>query len=204
MSSFGRIVRGLVLLTGVTVDASHAVAQPSADEEVAAESNRFEARPLTLAGQVGVASPGGLLGVEMEYGLERWLAIGAGLGPTVLGGLSGVGFQAGAWLAPRWAFTSVAVGLDLGASLGPYTEREIMQERSPWAKYDPAGWLNAAARFQYLHRRGFSFRAFMGAATLVNPNDGDCGDGFYPTHCDRIVLGYGGLAFGYAFERDSD
>jgi hypothetical protein len=72
------------------------------------------------------------------------------------------------------------------------------------ATYDRAGWFNAAARFQYLHRQGFSFRAFLGAATLLNPTEGYCGDGHEATQCDRIVLGYGGLAFGYAFEQARD
>lgn len=193
--------RRLVLLLGITVNASHAAAQPSADEDAATDVSRFDTRPLTLAGQVGLASPGGLLGVELEYGLQRWLAVGAGVGPTVMGGADGTGFQAGAWLAPRLAFTSVAVGLDLGASLGPYSDSRFMDEHSPWAKYDSAGWFNAAARFQYLHRRGFSLRAFLGAATLLNPHAGDCGDGYETTQCDGIVLAYGGVSFGYAFAR---
>jgi hypothetical protein len=162
------------------------------------EIDRFEARPFTVAGQLGARSPGGLLGIEMEYGLERWLAIGTGMGPTVMLGGRGLGFQTGAWLAPRWAFTSVAIGLDLGASFGPYHDRGFMDEHGPWISYQHAGWFNVAARFQYLHRRGFSCRAFLGVATLLNPNAGSCGNGPATTSCRRLVLGYGGLAFGYA------
>lgn len=196
MDRFGWIVPGFVLLAGVTVNTAHAAAQVKNDEEAATGIDRFEARPFTVAGQVGARSPGGLLGIEMEYGLERWLAVGVGMGPTVM--LGGLGFQAGAWLAPRWALTSVAIGLDLGASFGPYHDRGIMDDRSPWILYQHAGWFNVAARFQYLHRRGFSFRAFLGVATLLNPNAGSCGDGYATTACRRLVLGYGGLAFGYA------
>jgi hypothetical protein len=202
MAGLVRVLQGAVLLAGVTVNARHASAQHGDASELPSP-NRFEARPLTLAGQVGLRSPGGLIGFEMEYGLLRWLAVGAGLGPSLSLNEDGVGLQTGAWLAPRWAFTSVAIGLDLGASFGRYHESGFMDEHSPWATYDSASWFNAAARFQYIYRRGFSFRAFLGAATLLNPHDGYCGDGYQQTECERIVLGYGGLAFGYAFEPGS-
>jgi hypothetical protein len=157
------------------------------------------ARRFSFAGQIGWASPGGLIGVEAEYALQRWLVLGAGLGPTLTGGAE-TGWQAGAWLAPRWALTSVAAGVDLGVSAGPYHAQAFLDEHGPWAVYDTAGWFNVAARFQYLHRRGLSFRAFLGIARLLNPADGKCGTGSASMPCRTPTLGYGGLAFGYAFE----
>jgi hypothetical protein len=185
----------LALLLGATVNASHAMAQ-----EGRPELDRWEARPFSLAGQLGLASPGGLFGVEAEYALQRWLVLGGGAGPTLLGDANGWGFQGGAWLAPRLALTSVAFGVDLGASAGPYATQAFLDEHGDWSRYDTAGWFNAAARFQYLSQSGFSFRAFLGAATLLNPNSGWCGTGTEDTQCRRKVLGYGGVAFGYAFE----
>jgi hypothetical protein len=136
------------------------------------------------------------VGVELEYAMQRWLVLGAGAGPTFSGG------QAGVWLAPRWTFTSVAVGVDLGASMGPYREWAIMDEHGPWVSYEMAGWFNAAARFQYLSWRGFSFRAFLGVTTLLNPGAGRCNTGSEDIPCRRRKFPYGGLAFGYAFSSD--
>src|SRR5688572_1550434 len=105
LGKVGRIWLGSVLLASVTVNASHAMAQESAGEESMHPVDRWERRPLSAAVQVGLASPGGLIGLEVEYALQRWLVLGAGLGPTLNG------WQAGAWLAPRWTLTSVAFGV---------------------------------------------------------------------------------------------
>jgi hypothetical protein len=203
MRLFSSILLGPVLLLSATVTPGRAAAdtldQDAIEGPTRSAPSVWERRRLSYAVQIGIQSPGGFLGVEAEYAPLRWLAIGGGAGPAVMGDLK-PGVQAGLWVAPRCALASSAFGADVGMSAGPYRQHSFMDEHGPWKRYDVAVWFNVAARYQYLAAGGFSFRAFLGVATLTNAPQGECSDGYESSDCSSLTLGYGGVAFGYAFE----
>lgn len=158
----------------------------------------WKSRPVSLSFQAGIASPGGLIGIEFEYAPVRWLALGGGVGPTVMGTLE-VGAQVGAWIAPRWVLSKhTALGFDLGVSGGPYETQAFLDEHGSWSRFAFATWFNAAARYQHLSDKGFSFRAFLGVANLLTPSSGVCGEGWDEEECSSVSLPYAGVAVGYA------
>jgi len=204
MRILGLIFAMTVLLAGVTVKNACA-ATDTEDWSEAPETKEplanavWSERRLSLAAQLGVQAPLGLMGVELEYAPLTWLSVGGGVGRTLTGNIDWE-TAAGLWVTPRFVFDASALGVDVGVSASPYDSFEYMEEHAPWASYPLAGWLNVAGQYEYLSDGGFLFRTFLGAATLLNPAEGHCDDGDGNTvECKRLVLGYGGVALGFAF-----
>lgn len=153
----------------ISVNAAHA----------ATDVDAWKMRPASVSGTLGVGGPTGLLGGELEVAVLRPLVVGVGTG------LGSGGMQVASWLRPRWVFDASALGVDVGASGGPY------RQFAPFADgrhYAWAWWFNFALSYQYLADSGFAFRTFFGSAKIQSPSDSG-GEQFF----------YGGVALGYAF-----
>ena len=180
----------------------------------------WAARPLALEAHLGIGTPVGFAGGFVDYGLSEAFTVGAGAGAGSGPGPDYLSLHVGAGARWRALLGELNAGyLALEYSTGGYryfqdyasppivgdssrhTDTHITAER--------AHWLEASAGWEHRWRSGVVFRAYYGAAFLINPGDRSCVEETYesgelvetsscePDH--ETVLPFFGVALGYAF-----
>lgn len=179
------------------------VARASAAEaEQSASRKSWNDLLLTPRGHIGLGTPVGFLGVSGELNVIEYLAIQLGVGTNGEGpqlALMGYGrLPVGA---------NVGLALGAGASWGAYVYHSnlIDADHSDDTRWDGAAFLNGELGIETLSPGGFSMRASLGLARLLDPGSvSSCTAGGDPTPCstarERVhMFPYIVVAMGYAF-----
>jgi hypothetical protein len=157
---------------------------------------------LTPRGHLGLGTPVGFLGVSGELNLIEYLALQLGVGSN------GEGPQLEFMGYGRLPLgTDVGLTLGAGASWGAYVYHSNLldADHSDDTRWDGAAFLNGELGLETLSPGGFSMRASLGLARLLNPGSvSRCTSGGDPTPCtagrERVhMFPYLGIAMGYAF-----
>jgi hypothetical protein len=166
----------------------------AAADEVVSE---FEKRPTALYLQMGIGTPTGLVGIEVERTVAPQLAISAG------GGWSTVGPQVAAMLRPHFGGDRSKVVFGAGLSGGDYRWTEICIDIICADKRGRVMWSNLEFGAEHRFRSGFAMKYFGGYGHVVAgdlPCVGDTADNcrrFHQNDGRQIV--YTGFAIGGAF-----
>jgi hypothetical protein len=157
-------------------------------------------RVFSLAGQLGIGAPLGLVGMTAELTPAPWFSAYAGLG------LSSSGLQEAAMGRLRIPTENVSFALGGGVSTGPYEWSPLIEYDSHTVyRWDRAWWGNIEFSLEHREENGITFRGFIGFAILVNQADGQCGieESGANTTCStagtNTWLPYLGMSVGYAF-----
>lgn len=153
-------------------------------------------------GILGVATPVGTLGGELEWMVADELSLSGGIG------VSGSGPQIA--VMPRYQLpvgTRAWLGLGLGLSGGPYTWKEFCLGGSGCTERTAtfALWGNAELSGAWQWRNGMSLRIFLGVGQVLNPGALTCDFYDRSNYCKAEDEASGerlpsfGLAYGGAF-----
>lgn len=173
--------------------------------------NIFDARPLSLELRLGIATPTGALGIALEYSFIKEFGLGCGIGSNVLG------WEPACWLRGRVVATpDRALTLSTGLSESTYAQAETTraglfslfngafagmgESQTRALEFNPAYWSNTDFGYESRHN-SFVFRAFLGAAVLLNPSSGVSPvypSANKPAETPIALMAYGGVGFGYA------
>lgn len=181
---------------------------------------------VAVMGQLGFGTPTGYYGVTLDYApiplLVASAGIGVGSGPYCLAPDSqpksydaicshwykDLQYAAGGRVRVlRLDHTALALGA--GLSMGGYTWVEFTTDEPAYKSTERAYWANLEVSSEYRADSGFSVRAFVGSATMLNPSSLECvswgaGSGS-SSHCladhagDGHRLIYLGVDLGWAF-----
>jgi hypothetical protein len=173
--------------------------------------NLFETHPLSFELRFGVAAPTGALGVALEYSPIEEVGLGCGIGSNVLGWEPACWLRGRAPLARNRALT-LSSGLSMSTYDQSYTTNEGLFDLFGGAlagmgeaptrdlEFRRAYWSNTDLGYEARHK-SFVFRAFIGAAILLNPSSGVAAvypSDDKPAETPIAVLAYGGIGVGYA------
>lgn len=129
---------------------------------------------LAVSGTLGIATPVGILGLELEAHVARWFSLSAGAGLAASGPQVAAMARAGVPLA-----TATLYG-GLGASEGRWVWNELVFEDDAAQKtWNRAYWLNAEVGVAFAFTPTWGGRAFAGASWVINRDAYTCNN----THC---------------------
>jgi hypothetical protein len=154
---------------------------------------------LSVTATLGVATPLGELGIELDGHLAKWLSLSAGVGASTSGPQLAAMARAHLPIGEQWAMSFGA-----GASEGKYEWTELVFDEPAKKTWDRAYWLNAELGFERTIYDVNTFRAFFGIGQVLNDDEYMCG-GEDIAHCmndhqgDGARQKYVGLAFSRAF-----
>jgi len=157
----------------------------------------FEAKPTAIYAVLGLATPVGMVGAEVEETILPNWSLSAGVGWSDSG--AGQGAAMIRWMAGGLR-SKVTIGL--GASGGAYKSADFCISHCVAAKTGTVAWANLEAGGEHRFWSGFAFRYFAGYGRVV-AGDVACGEGS-PACTDHDAkdarnAGYTGIAFGGAF-----
>jgi hypothetical protein len=199
-------LRGLTLLPVVAAALGFFVGPASAAEGAQqsepSQRKTWDELLLVPRAHLGLGTPVGFLGVSGELNLIEYLALQLGVGTNGEG--------------PQLAFMGygrLPVGADVGLNLGAgvsegayvYRSNLIDADHSDDTRWDSAVFLDGEIGLETLSPGGFSMRASLGLARLLNPGSvSRCNSGGDPAPCtasrERVhMFPYFGVAMGYAF-----
>jgi hypothetical protein len=181
--------RSILALTLLALASARAAAADMVSE--------FENRPTALYAQMGLGTPIGFLGLEVERTVAPELAIsaGAGFGET--------GPQFAAMMRPHYGGDRSKVVFGAGLSGGDYSWRELCYDELCAEKRGIVAWANFEIGGEHRFRNGFAMKYFWGYGRIVGGDlvcVGETADNcvrFYQD--DGRQLLYTGFALGYAF-----
>lgn len=154
---------------------------------------------VAVSGTLGIATPVGEAGIELEARLARWLSLSAGVGLGASGPQLATMVRLG---MPATDSTTVQVGF--GLSEGAYTWTELTFDEPAKKTWERAYWMNAELGLAYRFddgRSNWSLRTFGGIGKVINDQDFSCND----DHCmtdhqgDGASQKYVGVSVGRAF-----
>lgn len=180
----------LLLLLASTPEDARAQAVEGAAVPPAAEAVSRWDRPWLIEGSMGIGTPVGLLGLQLERRFATSAALRAGLG------WNGYGLHGAGMIRVRLP-QAPALNLGAGVSGGPFHPLCIMcDEAAP--TWDLAFFNNYELSAEARARTGFTFRIYLGWAWLMNTGAYDCPEceGERPTVPQGVP--YFGLALGGA------
>ena len=177
------------------LSAALALASPARAENVV-ESSTFQTRPTAIYAQLGLGTPLGWGGVEIEQTLASFLAVSAGAG------MGFAGPQIAAMPRLRFGHQNQAATFGLGASYGSYSwDDNCTLDCNPTVRRGTVAWGNVEAGFEQRSQSGLSIRLFAGYGHVI-AGSLTCTTG---TFCDienrddgRSLVYLGGAA-GWAF-----
>jgi hypothetical protein len=148
------------------------VAAPPARASEADGTARW-AHSIAVDGVVGLGTPVGFGGVDVEYTPVPWLTLSAGLGANAEGAQEALGARLRGIPRP-----GVAMAFGVGASTGPYATVEPLiaffddpQQHYRWTR---AYWLNVDFSIERRWDNGLEMRWFLGLASLLNSSATSC------------------------------
>ena len=194
----------MLSLGGAVFSTATAAASPSTFDSTGGESpSNWQQRPGALYLHGGLGTPLGFVGVQLEYNVWQHLGLAVG------GGYSTDGPQGALEVAARpFVWRRHAIVVLPGVSVGRFDGRAIEMPGgegpgSAVVKYrvELAVWFNGGVGYEFRRDSGFSLRAYMGYAVLLNPGDVRCYSSLAPlSPCEkRLVIPYFGAAVGRAF-----
>lgn len=140
----------------------------------AQESDIAATRPLTIAGILGLGTPTGVAGIEVQHSFRTsYVALSAGLG-------LGPGLQVAAMPRFRFAFdqtahTSSAIVVGVGGSYGSVTRPLICIMHCGPEETWQIGWGNIEVGLEVRTTAGFVIKPFIGIAFVVDATRTACG-----------------------------
>jgi hypothetical protein len=151
---------------------------------------------VAVSGTVGLGTPLGFVGAELEAHLSRWASLAAGAGMASQGPQLAVMARGGIPLGDSSTLT-----LGLGLSEGKYQWTEFVFDEPAVKTWNRAYWTNAEAGVAFRFGHGpVSGRPFVGFSRVINGQDYMCND----EHCatdhqrDGEWFFYTGFAVAYA------
>lgn len=161
------------------------------------DATPFESKPTAIYAVLGVGTPVGFIGAELEQTLAPYLSASGGLG----WGLSGP--QAAAMLHFLAGGQRSKLTLGAGVSGGKYSWTEFCIDCGELGtKAGTVGWGNVEIGGEHRFWNGFALRYFGGYGRIIagdlvcDPSTGNCGT--YHQDDGREIV-YTGLALGGAF-----
>jgi len=152
---------GMVALLAVGLAATPAVADDGA--AAAIEATRWAGRPVSVSAHIGLGTPYGSYGGELEVGLAPWATIAAGAGRS--GTFRDSTMVAGAGRV-RHVFGGNAVGLSLGLGYGDSTVDAGIGDDAKAVLN--ALWLNAEAYYEHRFGSGLMLRGYIGGTRALS------------------------------------
>jgi hypothetical protein len=213
---FGTSALFLGIGLAVTPIHAHAVVDEPQKASGAIErssGNGWVDRPFGMELRLGVATPTGAVGLGVDYSPIGPLSLECGVGTNFIGPEAGCGARARAVFASGRRAMYLGVGVSGGPHsqtvgsrygafsifVGPMTSMGHSTYTSH--HFDMAYWTNVELGYETRRRSGSTFRAYGGAAFLMNPDDAVMTEPI--TEYDKelpltTTMLYGGVAFGYA------
>jgi hypothetical protein len=184
------------LLAAVLLSASLAFSCPASAAAAAEAESNFKTHPTAVYAQLGLGTPLGWAGGEIEQTLTSFLAISGGVG------MGSAGPQVALMPRLRLGNLYTVVTLGAGVSYGKYRwDDGCSPDCSPTVRTGTVTWGNLEAGIEHRLRSGFSVRYFAGYGHVI-AGQLTCTTG---TFCDvedqndGRSLFYLGAAVGWAF-----
>jgi hypothetical protein len=161
-------------------------------------------RPFAIETTIGAMMPTGELGFGVDWSPFAYTSMNAAAGFS-WDGLK-VNPQTALAIRIRYPWEVDALGIEGGWSGGPFAPfapaslgcggggSRVSESCLDW---DYAHWVNVALTYEHRSKNGFSFRTFLGYASILNKQCFEYTPG--TTYCLGRSLPYTGVALGYAF-----